>query len=222
MGVVIKTPLELAVDDLLTAVVFVQSTVQTTTFETLLKCLEITLDEIKLILEDNMLLNRVLDHREEETANFIRYMEKGKELILKCSRIKFWNVYKKLVYPDKLIQLHKELLRFFHSELENSTIDLYRLKIHIVGNSFESMMKTTHKEAPSIGNMVHDKNSSQTAGTNFSHGSPPSYSDVAPRKGSHASDGQTLSEVAPSIGDMVHDKEKSQAASKSWFATIIQ
>ncbi|MFS7891077.1 putative powdery mildew resistance protein, RPW8 [Helianthus anomalus] len=51
---------------------------------------------------------------------FIFYLENGKQTVLKCSKIKCWNVYKKFVHANKLIRLDHELLRFFQAELQDN------------------------------------------------------------------------------------------------------
>ncbi|KAI7729326.1 hypothetical protein M8C21_018546 [Ambrosia artemisiifolia] len=51
---------------------------------------------------------------------FIFHLEQGKELVVKYSRIKFWNVFQKFVYSNKLIRLNNELLWFFKVELHGN------------------------------------------------------------------------------------------------------
>ncbi|KAI7729324.1 hypothetical protein M8C21_018544 [Ambrosia artemisiifolia] len=53
---------------------------------------------------------------------FIFHLEQGKELVVKYSRNKFWNVYQKFVYSNKLIRLNNELLWFFKVELHGNML----------------------------------------------------------------------------------------------------
>ncbi|KAK1422015.1 hypothetical protein QVD17_24851 [Tagetes erecta] len=80
----------------------------------------IVFGNIEPVLYETVRLIRVLDRPENETKMFIFYLENGKELVLKCSRIKCWNVYKKFIHAQKLIRLDRELLRFFRVELHDN------------------------------------------------------------------------------------------------------
>ncbi|KAJ0457647.1 putative powdery mildew resistance protein, RPW8 [Helianthus annuus] len=93
---------------------------KTAKFRTLLKRIDKTLRTIESLLYANGRLARVLDRPEKETKMFIFYLENGKETVLKCSKIKCWNVYKKFVHANKLIRLDHELLRFFQAELQDN------------------------------------------------------------------------------------------------------
>ncbi|KAI7751671.1 hypothetical protein M8C21_010558 [Ambrosia artemisiifolia] len=89
-------------------------------FRTLLNRLDKTLSSIELVMCECGRLARVLDRPEKETKMFIYYLENGKETVLKCSKIKCWNVYKKFVHANKLIRLDRELVRFFQVELQDN------------------------------------------------------------------------------------------------------
>ncbi|KAM0000746.1 putative powdery mildew resistance protein, RPW8 [Helianthus debilis subsp. tardiflorus] len=93
---------------------------KTVKFKTLLKRIDKTLRTIESLLYANGRLARVLDRPEKETKMFIFYLENGKQTVLKCSKIKCWNVYKKFVHANKLIRLDHELLRFFQAELQDN------------------------------------------------------------------------------------------------------
>ncbi|KAI7724496.1 hypothetical protein M8C21_024515, partial [Ambrosia artemisiifolia] len=101
-------------------------TKRTAKFRTLLKRIDKTLRNIEPVLYANGRLSRVLDRPEKETKMFVFYLENGKELILKCSSIKCWNVYKKFVHANKLIRLDHELLRFFQVELQDNLSARFR------------------------------------------------------------------------------------------------
>ncbi|KAM0000750.1 putative powdery mildew resistance protein, RPW8 [Helianthus debilis subsp. tardiflorus] len=93
---------------------------KTAKFRTLLKRIDKTLRNIEPVMCGCGRLTRVLDRPEKETKMFIFYLENGKETVLKCSRIRCWNVYRKFVHTNKLIRLDHELLRFFQAELQDN------------------------------------------------------------------------------------------------------
>ncbi|KAL8199358.1 hypothetical protein R6Q57_012926 [Mikania cordata] len=112
-----EVALQTAVVELLKAIASV--TKRTSKFRTLLKRIDKTLRKIEPVLYGSGRLSRVLDRPEKETKMFIFYLENGKEVVLKCSRIKCWNVYKKFVHVNKLIRLDNELLWFFQVEFQD-------------------------------------------------------------------------------------------------------
>nr|XP_043635207.1 probable disease resistance protein At5g66900 [Erigeron canadensis] len=116
MVVMIETALELAIRELLKAVV--GQSMQTARFKTLLKRLKKTLNCIESMFYDSRRLNKVLDRPEKEIMMFVYHLETGKEHVLKCSKINFWNVYQKFLHSNKLVRLNNELLRFFQVELQ--------------------------------------------------------------------------------------------------------
>ncbi|KAM0067617.1 putative powdery mildew resistance protein, RPW8 [Helianthus debilis subsp. tardiflorus] len=118
MAVVIDTALKLVFEELLKLVV--TQTMQSDKIKTQLKRLETTLKRIEPIFFEGRRLSKVLDRPEEQTKLFMFHLEKGKELVVNCSRIKFWNVFQKIVYSNKLIRLNNELLWFFQIELEGN------------------------------------------------------------------------------------------------------
>ncbi|XP_071735148.1 probable disease resistance protein At5g66900 [Rutidosis leptorrhynchoides] len=97
--------------------VVVQQTKKTAKFKTHFKRLVATLERIKPVIDDIKKSSDELNHPEEQMRMFIDYLTKGKELILKCPKIKFWNVLDKYVYANKLIRLDNELLRVFQIDV---------------------------------------------------------------------------------------------------------
>ena len=82
-------------------------------FKSELKCLESTLDGIAPTVREIKELSKALDFPEKETKSLIEQMEKGKELVLKCSKIKRWNYYfKAYSYSSKLSKLNKAIEKF--------------------------------------------------------------------------------------------------------------
>ncbi|KAI3777086.1 hypothetical protein L1987_46880 [Smallanthus sonchifolius] len=120
-------------------------TKRTAKFRTLLKRLDKTLRSIEPILYVSGRLTRVLDRPEKETKLFIFYLENGKEVVLKCSRIKCWNVYKKFVHANKLIRLDHELLRFFQVELQDNVST--RLTSLSLEDGVDQVLSTVAKRA---------------------------------------------------------------------------
>lgn len=109
-----------AFGELLKAIV--NQTERTTKFNTLLTRLEKTLIKFDPVFKDITELSKVLNRPDDETTMFTHYLVYGKELVEKCSGIKFWDVRKKYIYTNKLIRLDNELVRFFQIEAHaNST-----------------------------------------------------------------------------------------------------
>ncbi|GJT67999.1 disease resistance protein [Tanacetum coccineum] len=106
-------------------------------FNDLLKCLKLVLDQTILAARFTKQLNRlektlqsikfneswryskVLDRPQKEITEFIVYMNKGKELVLKCSRVNDLNTNQKYFHLYKLIRLNNELLRFFKTSMRS-------------------------------------------------------------------------------------------------------
>ncbi|CAK9166436.1 unnamed protein product [Ilex paraguariensis] len=102
--------------ELLKLVVYV--TKQAIYFKSTLNCLQTTLNDIHPVFDDIDRLNRLLDARKEEIDSFTGRLEEGKKLVLKCSTIKCWDVYKRVKYNKKLTGLDKSLLRFFQINVQ--------------------------------------------------------------------------------------------------------
>ncbi|KAF5799836.1 putative powdery mildew resistance protein, RPW8 [Helianthus annuus] len=88
----------------------VDRTEQIAEFDTLLARLETTLKAIQpVFLKITELNNRPV----EERTTLRSLLDEGKELVVKCSGIKSWDVKKKNKYSKKLIDLDIKLFRFF-------------------------------------------------------------------------------------------------------------
>ena len=84
-------------------------------FKSILKSLESTLDGIAPVVQEIKELSRDLDRPEKETKSLIEKMEKGKELVLKCSKIKRWSwnyYFKAYFYAKKLKKLNSAIEKF--------------------------------------------------------------------------------------------------------------
>ncbi|KAI3723034.1 hypothetical protein L2E82_34330 [Cichorium intybus] len=120
MAVVFETALELVLGELQKTVI--GQIIQTTRFKTLLKRLEDTLKRIEPVLYESWRLSKVLDRPEKETLTFICYLCNAKEIVLKCSSIKYRTIYNKILHSNKLIRLNNELLTFFQIQLQAKTM----------------------------------------------------------------------------------------------------
>ncbi|KAI3726255.1 hypothetical protein L1987_66052 [Smallanthus sonchifolius] len=118
-------------------------------FRALLKRLHITLRNIEPILYVSGRLSRVLDRPENETKMFILHLEDGKQLVLKCSVIKCWNVYHKFVHANKLIHLDRELSWFFQVELQDSMSTSMRVltEVYGLGDKMDQVLATVTERA---------------------------------------------------------------------------
>jgi hypothetical protein len=85
-------------------------------FKSILKRLQSTLDSVKPLVEEIRCLNRQVDRRGEEVKRLIEEMNKGKELVLKCSKISWWNYRMRSQYLSKLCELEEDIGRFFQVE----------------------------------------------------------------------------------------------------------
>ncbi|KAK7848881.1 putative disease resistance protein, partial [Quercus suber] len=89
-------------------------------FKSILKSLESTLDGIAPVVQEIRRSSLALDHPDEETKRLIEQMKKGKELILKCSKIKRWNLnycFKAYSYSIKLKKLNNAIEKFCQIDL---------------------------------------------------------------------------------------------------------
>ena len=89
-------------------------------FKSILKSLESTLDGIAPVVQEIRRLSLALDHPDKETKRLIQQMKKGKELVLKCSKIKRWSwnyYFKAYFYAKKLKKLNNAIEKFCQIDL---------------------------------------------------------------------------------------------------------
>lgn len=98
-----------------------QSCIQTARFKTHLKQIEDTLKKIDAVFYESWRLIKVLDRPVKETKIFISYLWNAKEIVLKCSSIKYRTMHNKNLHSSKLIRLNRELLRFFQIQVQPTT-----------------------------------------------------------------------------------------------------
>ncbi|KAL7603108.1 hypothetical protein Lser_V15G20232 [Lactuca serriola] len=126
----------------------VLETKRTAKFRTLLKRIERTLKNIEPIFYGYERLRKALYRPEHETKMFIYYVANGKEVVLECSEIKCWNVYKKFLHANKLIGLDNMLLRFFQSELQDNLSSSRRslFEIYALGDKLDQVLAAVTKQ----------------------------------------------------------------------------
>lgn len=87
-------------------------------FKSTFKRLKTTMDAIHLIFTDIRKLEEILERPQTELDFFEKELKKGTDLILLCSKINSWNLYKKYVYSKKLWSFDRELTRFFQINVQ--------------------------------------------------------------------------------------------------------
>ncbi|KAK1400703.1 hypothetical protein POM88_000308 [Heracleum sosnowskyi] len=87
-------------------------------FKSTFKRLKATMDAIDLIFKDAKKLGDILERPQKELDFFTDELKKGTDLILLCSKIKSWNLYKKYVFSKKLQSFDQELTRFFQINVQ--------------------------------------------------------------------------------------------------------
>uniref|UniRef100_A0A5B7C9B9 RPW8 domain-containing protein n=1 Tax=Davidia involucrata TaxID=16924 RepID=A0A5B7C9B9_DAVIN len=127
-----------AVGELLKAVLDVKD--KAVKFKSILKNLASTLESIKPVFDDIEKLDKVLDRPPEETNTFTDRLKEAEKLVLKCSKIKWWNYCKKSDYAKKLIELEQSLLKFFQMEVQ-ALISMHSRKILVVVNELNVKME---------------------------------------------------------------------------------
>lgn len=86
-------------------------------FESDLNSLESTLKSISPIIEEIQTLKKQLN-RPEELQDLIEHLNKGKELVRKCSKVNSCTSYKRAPYAKKLRELDVYISRFFHINMQ--------------------------------------------------------------------------------------------------------
>nr|GEV25898.1 probable disease resistance protein At5g66900 [Tanacetum cinerariifolium] len=122
---------------------------KTAKFRTLLKRLEKTLRTIQPILYGSGRLSKVLARPGNEIKMFIFYVDNGRSLVTKCTAIKCWNVYKKIVHVSRLIRLDHELWGFFESELVDNVSPSMRtlMEINALGDKMDQVLSIVTERA---------------------------------------------------------------------------
>ncbi|TQD96408.1 hypothetical protein C1H46_017903 [Malus baccata] len=104
-------------------------------FKRVLGYLKSTLDSLKPLTEEVAKCNRVLHLPKEELESFRIEMEKGIELVVKCSKVRLWASYRKYEYSNKPLGLDESLQRL-----------LYILRMQLARDVRESLVSVSNME----------------------------------------------------------------------------
>ncbi|XP_068343216.1 probable disease resistance protein At5g66900 isoform X2 [Pyrus communis] len=80
-------------------------------FAPLLKEIKSRLDSLAPLLKDIEKSNRKLDLSDKELVDLKEHLEKGIEVVKKCKKIRWWSLYKRYKYANKLIEWDESLQR---------------------------------------------------------------------------------------------------------------
>ncbi|KAM2227936.1 hypothetical protein ACFXTI_014694 [Malus domestica] len=120
----------------------IQTKEKTRVFKRILGHLESTLYSIKPLIEEIAEYNQVLHLTEEELETFRVEMEKGVELVHKCSKISLRESNKKYEYTNKLFRLNDPLQRLIN-----------RQKVQLARDARECLVSVTNMET-GVGKMT--------------------------------------------------------------------
>ncbi|CAN6698421.1 unnamed protein product [Malus baccata var. baccata] len=81
-------------------------------FRPLLKEIKSRLDSLAPLLKDIEEYNKKLDLSDKELGHLKVHLEKGTEVVRKCKKIRWWSLYKRYKYANKLIGWDESLQRF--------------------------------------------------------------------------------------------------------------
>lgn len=90
---------------------------KTRMYESILQRLKDTLDLMRPLVKNMLLSNRERDLPEEPTKRLIERMEKGEKRVRKYSKLPWWKYLVRFHYANKLLELEKDLGRFFKVDL---------------------------------------------------------------------------------------------------------
>ncbi|TQD96405.1 hypothetical protein C1H46_017900 [Malus baccata] len=132
-----------------------QTKEKTRMFKHILGHLESKLDSIKPLIEEIAECNKVLHLTEEELESLRVEMEKGVELVRKCSKVSLWASNKKYEYTNKLLGLDEYLQRLINI-----------LRVQLARDAKESLVSVTNietvtKQIEESSMIQHDQTESQ-------------------------------------------------------------
>ncbi|XP_061363421.1 probable disease resistance protein At5g66900 [Gastrolobium bilobum] len=87
-------------------------------FTPTLQKLQSTLEAIGPTVKEREDLYRKLNRPEKETSTLIDQMKSGKDLVLKCSEVQWWNCCYKADYQEELEELNASIFSFFNLNLQ--------------------------------------------------------------------------------------------------------
>lgn len=86
-------------------------------FRSQLDRLNSTLSFIKLAMAEVDTFDAILDRPKHEIKAFTDRLSKGEELVHKCSKVNWWNVFKRLYYARELTKLEASIVMFFQTQV---------------------------------------------------------------------------------------------------------
>ncbi|XP_057975719.1 probable disease resistance protein At5g66900 [Malania oleifera] len=79
--------------------------------------LQCTLEYVIPLVSEIERLNDELDRPRSETQRLILKLDEGKGIVRECSKVQWWEYYRKYRYSKKILKLDQSLQRFFNVEL---------------------------------------------------------------------------------------------------------
>ncbi|XP_028764113.1 probable disease resistance protein At5g66900 [Neltuma alba] len=114
-----ETVIEFLLDELLSKVLEAKD--RAIQFRPTLERMATTLRSIKPVIEEIKQYNRQLDRSEDETKKLIEDVKNGEKLVLKCSKIQWWECCYRPQYQEQLEDLDQSLVRFFQVDMPVQT-----------------------------------------------------------------------------------------------------
>ncbi|CAK7339409.1 unnamed protein product [Dovyalis caffra] len=90
-------------------------------FKTKFKEIQEILESNSPVLDEIKSLNKELDRRSEETEKIMGVVRNGTTLVLECSKIRWYNCWRRSKYTDKLTELEDSLKLFFQNVIPVQT-----------------------------------------------------------------------------------------------------
>ncbi|KAK7331128.1 hypothetical protein VNO77_25342 [Canavalia gladiata] len=87
-------------------------------FKPTLERLASTLQSLEPFVKQIDGLNKKLDRKPEETQKVVDQMKEGKKLVVKCSKVQWWNCWYKANYQEELDTLYESICTFFKLDLQ--------------------------------------------------------------------------------------------------------
>ncbi|KAK7263083.1 hypothetical protein RJT34_30667 [Clitoria ternatea] len=116
MAMVLDAVVGAVVGELLSAVLEMKE--KAVKFRPTLEKLEETLKSLDKLVKQIDELNKKLDRPAEETKKLIDGMKRGRELVLKCNKVQWWNCCHKADYQGELQELDEFIVRFFNLDMQ--------------------------------------------------------------------------------------------------------
>ncbi|XP_074323288.1 putative disease resistance protein At5g66900 isoform X2 [Apium graveolens] len=100
-----------------------------------------TFEEIIPILEDTERLEMITGRAQQEIDFFKKELKKGTDIVLLCSKIKQWNLYRKYVYAKKIQSYNELLTNFFQINVPLHHLRATKQATHYLSNKIDLVKK---------------------------------------------------------------------------------